>query len=767
VIKRAWPYQTEAWLGCALVILTLAVYWPVTHAEFLVYDDPTYVTDNLQVQRGLTAESVAWAFGRSQHSNWHPLTWLSLMLDAEWFGLDAGAFHRTNLFFHAVNALLLFWVLRRMTGAVWRSALVAALFAWHPLHVESVAWVTERKDVLSTCFGWLTFWAYLRYAEGGGKRFYGLALLCFGLGLMAKSMLVTWPFVLLLLDLWPLRRLPGQTTKTPGEPPRESPFGSPALGQLWREKIPFFGLSFLAGLAAYGAQTAGGSVASGESLPLPLRVANALVAYATYLRKMVWPNDLTVFYPHPGSWPWLQVALALCVLIALSVWVWRAGRRYPYLLVGWLWYLGTLVPVIGLVQIGKQSMADRYTYVPLVGVYLMVVWGLTELWVHWRLPRIAAASLAGVALIACLVGTARQVNYWVSNESLFRHALRVTRNNPVAHHCLGCTLARQNRFGEAIREFNHALRIRPDYPEAHCNLGIVLVKEGKPAEAKVHYEAALRYRTNYSDAWYNLGNILAKEDRLEAAREHYLQALQFKPELADAHNNLGVVLAAQRKLPEAIEHYEIALRLQPDLADAHNNLAVALESLGKNEEATKHLRAAVKLNPAQADAHSNLGWLLARQGKLEEASGQFRVALQFKPGDAQSHFRLGAILASQQKTGEAIGHFREALRARPDWPTALNALAGVLATHPNGQFRDGTEAVRLAERSCALTGEKNAVFLETLAAAYAEAGRFDQALATLARIHALPSSSVPAALQEKLAQRELLYQAGKPFHQTP
>ena len=769
MINRAWKYQTEAWIGLALIVLTLAVYWPVTHADFLVYDDPTYVTDNIHVQRGLTVESVDWAFGLSHYSNWHPLTWLSLMLDAEFFGLDAGAFHRTNLLIHAANALLLFWVLRRMTGAVWRSALVAALFAWHPLHVESVAWVTERKDVLSTFFGLLTLWAYLRHVERGGKRVYFLALLCFTLGLMSKSMLVTWPCVLLLLDFWPLRRMRfgamNVGTNVGGGSVAETQFGTATIGQLLREKIPFFALALLASLVTFAAQKAGGSIATGDALPLPLRVANSLVAYAEYLRKMIWPNDLAIFYPHPGVWPLARVVLASLLLIGLSVCVFRQWRGRPYLLVGWLWYLGTLVPVIGLVQIGKQSMADRYTYVPLMGVYIIAAWGLAELWAEKRWPKFSGAFVASVALAGCLAVTAAQVKHWASTESLFKHALRVTKNNPVAHHCLGCALARQEKFTEATFQFTEALRIDPRYAEAHCNLGIILVKDGKFAEAKAHYEEALRQRANYSDAWYNLGNILVKEGKLDAAREHFSKALEFKPELADAHNNLGFVLAAQRKTPEAIEHYHAALQLRPDFADAHNNLAVALESLGKIEDATMHLAAAVKLNPAQVDARSNLGLLLARQGKFDEAIAQFNAVLQLKPDDALTRFRLALSLASQNNMAGAIQQLREALRLKPDWPAALNTLAGILATHPSEQFRDGAEAVRLAERSCALTGQKNAALLDTLAAAYAEAGQFDQALATAQKIRTLSPTSVPLGLLEKLEQRVQLYQAGKPFHQ--
>ncbi len=769
MIHRAFKYKTETGIGLALMVLTLAVYWPIQHAGFLVYDDPTYVTDNLHVQRGLTSEGLAWAFALSQHSNWHPLTWLSLMLDASWFGLDPGAFHRTNLILHVANVLLLFGVLRRLTGTRWRSALVAALFAWHPLHVESVAWVTERKDVLSTFFGLLTLGAYLRHVQRAGARFYWLALLCFALSLMAKSMLVTLPCVLLLLDYWPLNRMRfgslNAVAKTGEAAPVESPGRRLNFGGLIREKLPFFALALLASGATFTAQTAGGSIASAEGLPLPLRVANSLIAYTTYLRKMVWPNDLAVFYPHPGSWPAGQVALAAFFLTGLSLAVIWQRRRRPYLLVGWLWYLGTLLPVIGLVQIGKQSMADRYTYVPLIGVYMLLAWGGAELCWRWRRPRLAAASVAGVLLAGCLLATANQVKHWASNETLFTHALRVTQNNPVAHHCLGCALVQQDNFSAAALHFNEALRILPHYPEAHCNLGILLAREGRLTEAKAHYEAAVRIRPNYSDAWYNLGNILVKEGKLDEARSDFLKALELKPELADAHNNLGFVLAAQQQTPEAITHYENALRLRPDFADAHNNLAVALESLGKIEEATIHLAAAVKLNPAQADARSNLGLLLARQGQFEDAILHFKAALQLKPGEAQIHFRLGAALASQQKMPEAIAHIRAALRARPDWPAALNTLAGILATHPNPKIRDGAEAVRLAERGCALTGQKNAALMETLAAAYAEAGQFDQALATAQKIRALPPTSLPAGLLERLGQRVPLYEAGQPYRQ--
>jgi tetratricopeptide (TPR) repeat protein len=572
------------WVCLALIAANLIVYASVWHHGFVNYDDDDYVTANPVVLRGLTWDGVAWAFTTEQAINWHPLTWLSHMLDVQLYGLDAGAHHLTNLLLHILNTLLLFGLLHRMTGALGRSAFVAGLFAVHPLHVESVAWLAERKDVLSTLFWMLTLWAYVGYVKRPGLRRYCVALLLFTLGLMAKQMLVTLPFVLLLLDFWPLGRL-----RMGSEPAGGWAFsrdGWATAVRLVREKLPLLALSIASSIVTFVVHRRGGAVIILSAIPLKLRVENALVSYVVYIEKMLWPARLAVLYPYAQSLPGLWVAGALAVLIGISVAVIWAGPRRPYLAVGWFWYLGTLVPVIGLIQVGNQSMADRYTYIPLIGLFIMVAWGVPDLLARWplrriALPRFTLPAAAMVVILACAIAARSQVEYWEDSTTLWTRALAVTTENDIAQNNLGAALADQGNVDEAIMHYSEALRIKPDYADAHNNLGVALDDQGKVDEAIAHYSVALRIRPHYADAHINLGVSLGEQRKIDEAIAQFNEALRIKPDSAKAHNNLGVALASQGKIDEAIDHFTEALRIKPDYADAHKNLERALDGRGR------------------------------------------------------------------------------------------------------------------------------------------------------------------------------------------
>jgi Flp pilus assembly protein TadD len=561
----------------------------VRHHDFVNFDDDDYVTANPVVLRGLTWHGVAWAFTTEHAVNWHPLTWLSHMLDVQLYGLDAGAHHLTNLLFHIGNTLLLFGLLHRMTGALGRSAFVAGLFAVHPLHVESVAWVAERKDVLSTLFWMLTLWAYIEYVKRpdlrqSSRRRYAAVLLFFALGLMAKQMLVTLPLVLLLLDFWPLGRVGIGPNPAGGWAPARD--GWATAGRLVWEKLPLLALAAASSIATFVIHQRGGAVIILSAIPLQLRIENALVSYVVYIGKMLWPAGLAVLYPYPQSLSAWSVAVAFVTLTGISVAVIWAAPRRPYLPVGWFWYLGTLVPVIGLIQVGDQAIADRYTYIPLIGLFIIVAWGVPDLLVRWPLrrvvlPKIALPAAACLVILACAITARGQLEYWEDSTTLWTHTLAVTTRNNIAHNNLGATLADQGKTDEAIAHYSEALRIKSDYADAHNNLGVALADQGKLDEAIAHYSEALRIKPGYSDAHSNLGIALADQGNLDEAIAQFTEALRINPDSAKAHNNLGVALASQGKLDEAIAQFTEALQVKPDYADARNNLELALARRGK------------------------------------------------------------------------------------------------------------------------------------------------------------------------------------------
>ena len=612
-----------------LVVTTLVAYWQLPTHDFLDFDDNWYITENTNVHEGLTHKSIAWAFSSPDFGYWHPLTWLSHILAFQLFGLKSGMHHLTNLFLHITNTLLLFLVLKRITGALWQSAFVATIFALHPLNVESVAWVSERKNVLSTFFWMLTILSYVRYTERPGFFRYILTLFVFVLGLMTKPMLVTLPFALLLLDYWPLCRFNLSQSGNETHKSNNTGFQGLLVLRLVLEKIPLLVFSAICvNLSSLSVQRLG-IIISTASVPINLRIANALVSYVSYIKKMIWPNNLAVFYPYPDALPLWQVVISGLILIGISILVLWAVRSKPYLSIGWFWYMGTLVPVIGLVQVGLwPAIADRFAYVPLIGLFIVIAWGVPDLVVRWRHRKAGLAAIAATLFTILMATTWLQIQHWQNGVTLFTHNLNVTHNNSLAHN--------------------------------------------------------------------ELGNALKQQGKFDKAMFHYYKALQINPCYAEAHNNLGFTLARQKDYQDAIYHYNEALRIKPTYTEAHNNLATALLYQGNDKEAIYHYYEALKSNPKYAGAYYNLGKIFANQGKTENA----------------------------------IFHFQKALQNDPDMTQALYNLSWIGATSEDDKFRNSIEAIKLAEKLCKLQNYSQPLSLDALAAAYAESGRFAEAVLT-------------------------------------
>jgi tetratricopeptide (TPR) repeat protein len=634
-----------------LAATTLAVYWPLLRCDFTRYDDDQYVTENLNVRQGLTWKGVLWAFNAGYAGNWHPLTWLSHMLDVEIFGLRPAGHHGVNIILHVVNVLLLFFVLKRMTGRLWESAFVAALFAVHPLHVESVAWIAERKDVLSTVFWMLAMLAYAAYAESPSRSRNAAVIGLFAVGLTAKPMLVTLPFVFLLLDYWPLGRFRAGGTKTGHWP---------GWRLIW-EKAPLFVLAAISCLVTYIAQWRGGAVSPDEWIPLSVRAANALVSYGRYLLLAFHPTKLAVLYPHPGaSLPVWQPVVAGAALAGMTYLVLRAGRKRSYLAVGWFWYLGTLVPVIGLVQVGAQAMADRYTYVPFVGLFIAVAWAFGDFLGTrkatgtgksaqpvlpirpWSRSFIVAVFAGALIVILALLARA-QMGVWRSTETLFRNAVKVTKNNSIAHNHLGETLVRKGNVDEAVIHLRAALQIDPRYAYAHFNLAHVLSLQGKLGEAIQHYRQGLDLRPGDFAALSELGVAYSKLGRWEDAVGSFQQALRIRPDDPDTCYQLAVAMLGHRDFAGAADQLSVVLKHNPDWPDAHHNLSVALLQLGRIEEAIRQAQAALELRPDYGLAHRQLAAALYIKGDYPGAWREVRLARQYgSPPSSQFLQQLSA-----------------------------------------------------------------------------------------------------------------------------
>ena len=834
-----------------LVLVTFIAYEPLRHNNFVDYDDDIYVTNNPTVQSGLNLISLIWAFSRPHIANWHPLTLLSHMMDCQLFGLNPFWHHLTSLFFHIANTLLLFWILNKMTGLVWPSAFTAAAFALHPLHVESVAWVAERKDVLSGFFWMLTITTYIRYTERRCVGRYLFVFFAFGLGLMAKSMLVTLPFVLLLLDYWPLDRLRWKRQN---------------IRRLITEKIPLFILTLFSGIIAFISQHGARTSELLVDVSLSGRISNAIVSYLVYILKTFYPTRLAVLYPHPGNnIPVYKPILAFIILVAISAGVIYMARRRRYLVVGWLWYLGALVPVIGFVQVGLQAMADRYTYLPSIGLFIMVAWGSSELFTKWRYRRLGFAIVAGLAFVGMLVCTRLQLRHWRNSETLFKHAISVTENNFTIHYNYGKVLSDESRFEEALVHFNNALQINPRDYDARNNKGLALLDLKKYDEAILCFKEALKLRPGHYETILNMGLVMARQSKFTQAVKYFNKVLEMKPYWPRVHYNLGLALTQIGRLDDAFRHltkalyigfglentddkqplvydpyteidkiveydgkplkgklnyatanyllgeamfqndrtkdalkcWTVTLLFEPENHKTHNSLGKALYQMGNNEQAVEEWTEAIRLNPNDAESHFNLGQAFAEQDKLDEALEHFNEALRIKPRWPDARYNLGNIYYSKGRFDLSIKQYAETLRFQSDFLEArlglarsftkmgktkaavenyyrilkreperievLNDLAWILAVTEDTDVRNPIDSVKFAQKACDLTKYEQPEKLDTLAAAYAAAGNFTQAVRTAQKALELTQSSRQEKLAEQIQNRLQLYRGGKPY----
>ena len=591
-------FSTADWLiGAGLAVVTLAIYAQVAGHQFITLDDDVYIKDNPMVNRGVTLSRIAWAFTTFHQANWHPLTWISHMIDSQVFGMNAGGHLLVNALIHVANTSLLFWFLLRTTHARWPSALVAALFALHPLHVESVAWAAERKDTLATFFGLLSLLAYARYAEAPSRKWYAWTAIALVLGLMAKPVLVTWPFVMLLLDYWPFRRFQASEERD-----RWSAFRGIVL-----EKIPLFAIAAASCVITFIAQARGGTVRTFADAPVTLRLSNALVSYAKYLLLTFWPNDLAVYYPFaPAGIPLWQIIGAALLLIGITAFCISQRKIRPYLIVGWLWFVGTLIPVIGLVQVGGQTMADRYFYIPSIGLFIAIVFGVANIAQTRRVAGVFSVATIAVVLLVLATLTNAQLHRWRDSATLFQHTLAVTPPNFPMEYNLAHVLGGQGKYDEAAAHFQNALQIKPDFFDGLLNMGVTRAQQGQIGEAIEYYQRAIAVQPDSAKAHAELGVALARQNRMEAALDELNKASDLAPNDADVHTNLGLVLARLGKVQDAIDELHQAVWFKPDSAEAHNNLGLVLLASGKPRESIPEFEAALRLKPELKVASDNL-----------------------------------------------------------------------------------------------------------------------------------------------------------------
>lgn len=762
-------------LGVCIVLAGIVwlVFGQTLHHQFVNFDDEENVYGNPVVSRGLSLHNVGWAFTHTRVVRWVPISTLVHMLNCQLFGLWPGGHHLTSFFLHGTAALLLFLVLRQLTAKLWRSAFVAALFALHPLGVEAVAWVSALQYVVSGLFFMLTLWAYERYARaaedesgrqesrkkilaGGGfmkscclflascfpasktaRRWYLAVLFFFALGLLSKEMLVTLPCLLLLLDYWPLNRMSlGKAAKGKAQ---HHPF---TFGCLVVEKIPLLALSLA--FCVITLLVARNIVKPLETYSLPVRVGNALGAYGSYLEQIVYPAGLAAWYPHPGAGLFVEkVICSLIAVISISMWAFVMRQRWPYLLVGWLWYLGMLVPMIGLFEKGAQERSDRYTYLAQIGIYIMIAWTAVDLSGRWRYRRWILGAISG-CVIAILIGCARrQTSYWRNSEALWEHTLAVTSGNYFAQSNLGTALLQAGRWDEAAAPFQRALEIKPGYADAHISLGYLMLRQGRTDEAIAHFREALRIKPASAEAHYDLGNAMLRQERAEEAIVQFREALRIDPANAEAHINLGSVLLREGRIEEAIFQFREVLQSNPANAEALVDLGNAVLQLGHGEEAIAQYREALRIKPGSAEAHYNLGHATLQQGAMEEAVAQFREALRINSAYLEVYNELGSTLFRQGRIEEAIAQYRAAIRINPTYAAAHNNLGNVL--HYQGLTEEAIAQYHAAIQSNPVDTDAR----KNLGNALFQQGRTDEALKEMEK--ALDLQPAKVDLQNDLA----------------
>ncbi len=667
----------------ALGLLTFLLYLPVIRNGFVDYDDQGYITDNIHVTAGLSWPGIVWAFKSNEQANWHPLTWISHMADCQMFGTNPAGHHFTNILFHTANTLLVFFLLKQMTRELWASTLVAAFFGWHPLHVESVAWASERKDVLSAFFWLLTMMVYVKYVKKPGAFTYLAALVLFACALLSKPMAVTLPFALLLVDFWPLNRFEsaGQTA-TPNPPGQKTAVPWQTGIFLILEKLPFFALSFADCYVTYLLDNPGGAVMSASTLPFSYRFANALWSYLRYVSSTLCPTGLCIIYPYKA---YLPVGLVTVSILLLVIWsglflFWR--KKFPYLLVGWFWFLGTLVPVIGLIQVGAQAMADRYMYIPSIGLFIIIVWGVKDLIRFHPATRNYCFATGAAALTMCLVTTSWQIKYWHDTASLFVHAIRVTGDNTVAYFTLGATYEQAGDTTDALALYKKSAEMDPNYLPTQFGLARILLENGDYPGAKPHLDYAESMNTQNPELEISMGFILQKIGRNAEGVKDVRRAVQMKPDSPAYHNYLAYALQKMTNTDEAIREFSTALQLEPDYPNARYGLASALIAAGRTNEAIAQYQIEIQQHPNNPEAHYNLGLAFLDNRQFADAEKEFSIELKLSPGELKAHYRLAEALTDENKFADAVAEYRKALQILPNFPDAKKELASLLAAHP-------------------------------------------------------------------------------------
>jgi len=767
-----WRTDGRTVLVSALIfVATFAAFWPVFQNGFVHFDDPDYLIDNPHVQGGITAESLAWAFSSGHAANWHPITWVSHMLDCAMFGLNPAGHHFINLLIHAINGVLLLLALRKLTGAFWPSAFVAALFALHPLRVESVAWASERKDVLSGFFFFLTLLAYAAYAKqrGAGSDSspprepgtkapnartlpsYIAALVFFALGLMSKPMLVTVPFLLLLLDYWPLQRIRGWDPR--------------AATRLLVEKAPFLVLAIVSSFITVVVQE---KAVAGLGLPLESKAANALISYWQYILKVVWPINLSIFYPHPASvnpallsWITWKSVLSILLVCAITAGAAKFRKTFPFFFTGWFWFLGMMVPVIGIVQVGAQAMADRYTYLPIIGLTIAGTWALKDRLVRFPFQLV---STAAVCLLVLLAGVTHwQAGFWRDDITIFSRAVSVTKDNAVAHQNLGAALELKGELQQAVEHYRASASIEKS-AEIYFNLGSALLKQEKADEAITAFFEGLKLSPDDYRGNKQLGLALMSVQRYAEAIEPLRKVATARPSDAQAMFVVANALFEAGRQEDAREYYKATVALDGALYSNLIDQAQKLVDAGVADLAEVRLQQATRLKPDGLEAYKALGMLQVRNGKLAESIRSLEMAANLQPS-AENHYNLGLVLFMAGQHSKAVTSYKAAVAVDPDYAPAVNNLAWLLATHPDASLRDGQEALRLASRNAQAHPDQSA-YCGTLDAALAELGRWQEAVETAERTRSLAEKAGQKELAAAAQQRLGLYGKHEPYRIT-